>query len=297
VRLWRPSWKILVAFLIRFALASGTVSYQSWRPDMKFAVIAATMLMCAGSALAADVKVIDADAKFPEGPFVENGVLYYAQYGAGEIDKWDGKQRTVLWHQEGSGANAVQRFGDGFIIAGYDNGTIVLTDGSGTTKTVIATDDEGQKLLGPNDIALDGKGGAYVSLSGPWESGPIVGKIVHVDKDGKTRVLAKDIHYANGLVVAGDGQTLYVNESEAGRVIQFKIADDGSLSDRRLYLRLYELGEPAAAYPDGIKLGPDGNLYIGEYSAGRILVVDPPTKKLVKTIQRRREDDLCHGRG
>jgi sugar lactone lactonase YvrE len=251
---------------------------------MKFAVIAATMLLCCGSAMAADVKVIDADAKFPEGPFVENGVLYYAQYGAGEIDKWDGKQRTVLWHQEGSGANAVQRFGDGFIIAGYDNGTIVLTDASGTTKTVIAQDDEGQKLLGPNDIALDGKGGAYVSLSGPWESGPIVGKIVHVAKDGKTRVLAKDIHYANGLVVSADGQTLYVNESEAGRVIRFKIAADGSLSDRRLYLRLYELGEPAAAYPDGIKLGPDGNLYIGEYSAGRILVVDPSTKKLVKTI-------------
>ena len=45
---------------------------------------------------------------------------------------------------------------DGFMIAGYDNGTIVLTDASGTTKTVIAQDDEGQKLLG------------MLALEAPW---------------------------------------------------------------------------------------------------------------------------------
>ncbi len=245
----------------------------------------AAFLLAGGlAAQAADIKVIDGQAKFPEGPFVEKGILYYAQYGAGEIDKWDGSTRSVVWQKDGSGANSVQRFGSGFIIAGYDDGTIVLTDADGKTKTVIDKDDEGQPLLGPNDIALDGKGGAYVTLSGPWETDPIVGKVVHVTADGTAQVVAKDIHYANGLVLSADGKTLYVNESEANRVIQFAVADDGTLSDRRLYVRLYELGEPPSAYPDGIKLGPDGNFYIGEYSAGRILVVDPASKKLLKTI-------------
>lgn len=251
---------------------------------MKSVAAAAVVLICMGSAQAADIKVIDSDAKFPEGPFVEDGILYYAQYGAGEIDKWDGTKRSVVWSKEGSGANAVQRFGDGFIIAGYDNGTIILTDAQGKTSKIIDHDNEGQKLQGPNDIALDGRGGAYVSLSGPWEPDPIVGKVVHVTSDGTANVVAKDIHYANGLVLSKDGKTLYVNESEANRVIQFTVADDGSLSDRRLFLRLYTLGEPPSAYPDGIKLGPDGNIYIGEYSDGRILVVDPATKKLVKKI-------------
>ena len=184
----------------------------------------------------------------------------------------------------GGGSNAVQRFGDGFIIAGYDDGTIVLTDADGKTTRVIDKDDEGNKLLGPNDIALDGKGGAYVSLSGPWETDPIVGKVVHVTADGKVSIVAKDIHYANGLVLSKDGKTLYVNESEANRLIQFTVGDDGTLSDRKLFLRLYELGEPPSAYPDGVKLGPDGNLYIGEYSAGRILIVDPASKKLLRTV-------------
>lgn len=248
------------------------------------AAVAALLLALGSAAFAADIKVIDGDAKFPEGPFVENGILYYAQYGAGEIDRWDGKTRSVLWKQEGSGANAVERFGAGFIIAGYDSGTIVLTDGDGRTTSVIDHDEAGNKLAGPNDIALDGRGGAYVTLSGPWETPPIVGKVVHVKADGKAKVVAENIHYANGVAVSKDGETLYVNESEANRVIQFTIADDGSLADRKLFVRLYELGEPPSAYPDGIKLGPDGNLYIGEYSAGRILVVDPATKKLLRRI-------------
>lgn len=251
---------------------------------MKLSIAALMFAMAIASAQAADIKVIDTDAKFPEGPFVENGVLYYAQYGASEISKWDGTKRTTLWSKKGSGCNAVQRFGDGFIIAGYDDGTIVLTNAAGETKMVLDHDNEGDKLLGPNDIALDGKGGAFVTLSGPWETDPIVGKIVHVTSDGKVAVVAKDIHYANGLTRSKDGKLLYVNESEANRLIQFSIGDDGSLTDRKLFLRLYELGEPPSAYPDGVKLGPDGNLYIGEYSAGRILIVDPSTKKLVRSV-------------
>lgn len=174
---------------------------------MRAAIAVLTLMMLGSVAHAADIAVIDPAAKFPEGPFVENGILYYAQYGAGEIDKWDGKTRSILWKQDGSGANAVQRFGNGFIIAGYDNGTIVLTDTDGKTKTVIEHDDEGEKLLGPNDIALDGKGGAYVTLSGPWETPPIVGKVVHVTPDGTAKVMAKDIHYANGIQVSKDGKT------------------------------------------------------------------------------------------
>lgn len=241
-------------------------------------------LIGTGPVLAADPQVIDGAAKFPEGPFVENGVLYYAQYGVGEIDSWDGSTRKVLWSQPGSGANAVQRFGDGFIVAGYDNGRIILLDASGKTRTEIGVDDAGQPLVGPNDIALDGHGGAYVSLSGPWEAAPIVGKVVHVTPDAHVKVVADDIHYANGLVLSADRQRLFVNESEAGRVIQFTVGKDGTLADRRLFARLTELDEPVGAYPDGIKLGPDGNLYIGLFSAGRILVVTQEGK-LVRKIE------------
>ncbi|MBZ9739703.1 MULTISPECIES: hypothetical protein [unclassified Mesorhizobium] len=81
-------------------------------------VLALAFAMLSTSVQAANITVIDGNAKFPEGPFVEKGILYYAQYGASEVDMWDGKTRTTIWSKDGSGSNAVQRFGEGFIIAG-----------------------------------------------------------------------------------------------------------------------------------------------------------------------------------
>jgi sugar lactone lactonase YvrE len=43
---------------------------------------------------------------------------------------------------------------------------------------------------------------------------------------------------------------------------------------------MHEVGEAPNAYPDGIKLGPDGCYYIGLYSAGRIVVVNEEGKLL-----------------
>ena len=48
--------------------------------------------------------------------------------------------------------------------------------------------------------------------------------------------------------------------------------------NRRLFAKLDVLGEPADVYPDGIKLGPDGRLYVGLYSAPVILVLDAEGK-------------------
>ena len=155
---------------------------------------------------------------------------------------------------------------------------MVQISSDGKTVSSSAKDNAGAALVGPNDGTPDGKGGIYFTTSGPWESAPILGRVLHMSADGTIRPLADDLHYANGIALAPDGQRLYVNESEAGRVISFKVESDGTLSDRRLFVRLSALDEPPEAYPDGLKSGPDGNLYIGLYSAGRILVVDKDGK-------------------
>lgn len=234
------------------------------------------------SLLAGDATVITADAAFPEGPFWADGKLYYAEYGGHRVSVWDGTSNRALWSQDGCGPSAVMPFQDGMLVTCYDNGTYMKIGADGTALQVWDKDAAGATLLGPNDLTADGKGGAFVTASGPWESGPIVGKVYHLDAAGDLIPVADDLHYANGIQLSADGSRLYVNESEAGRVISFAVAADGSLSDRRLFVRLTDLDEPVGAYPDGIKLGPDGNLYIGLYSAGRIVVVSPEGKLVRK---------------
>lgn len=240
------------------------------------AFVAAAAL--AQGAVAADVKVVNDKAAFPEGPAFIDGTLHYVEYGGNTILSWDGEKNTQLWKSEGCGPSAVLPLGDGdLVVTCYDNGTIARVSRGGETVATYDKDDAGNALVGPNDLTADGKGGIWFTASGPWESAPIVGKVYHLAADGTIRMAAGDLHYANGIALSPDGMRLYVNESEAGRVISFAVGTDGALSDRRLFVRVGTVDEAsgAGAYPDGLKVGPDGNLWIGQYSKGRIVVVDP----------------------
>lgn len=243
---------------------------------MKFVAAISLLVALSSAALAAEPQVIDPNAQFPEGPIYLDGKLTYAQYGASKISVWDGSAVKTLYEQPGCGANALYPLGDDLIVACYDGNSLSVISRDGKLVKSYDKASNGDTIQGPNDIASDGKGGVYVTASGPWETAPIVGKVFHVTADGTITEVANDIHYANGVTLTPDGKRLLVAESEAGRVISFAVGADGSLTDRRLFVRVGKVDEKSGidAYPDGIKLGPDGNLYIGQYSSGRIVVVD-----------------------
>jgi sugar lactone lactonase YvrE len=245
----------------------------------------ATLLLLPASLAAAEVVVINEQARFPEGPLVVGETLYYVEYGGQTLVTWDGKTNAVLWTQEGCGPSAlVQLEGGDFLVTCYDSGSIARVSAKGETLANYAKDADGGTLLGPNDLTLDRKGGAYFTASGPWESAPIVGHVYRIDASGKIVSVADDLHYANGIELSHDGKTLYVIESEAARVIQFAVAEDGSLSDRRLFFRHADAGvkHEWGPYPDGMKLDAKGNLFVGHYSAGQILAIDPEGKVLAE---------------
>lgn len=237
-------------------------------------VLAAALMGAPASAQ--DLVVINDQAEFPEGPAVIGGTLYYTQYAGHVVTAWDGETNREIWRQEGCGPSAVAPLGDDLVVTCYDNGAIARISRAGDFIAAYDADRSGAPLVGPNDFTSDERGGLYFTTSGPWESAPIVGKVHHMTEAGAITTVADDLHYANGLAMGEDGR-LYVNESEAGRVISLAVAADGSLSDRRHFARVGAIDPEAGAdaYPDGLKRGPDGNFYIGLYSAGRITVVDP----------------------
>jgi sugar lactone lactonase YvrE len=239
-------------------------------------------LIMGTGALAGEAEVIVEDASFPEGPLWHDGQLYYVEYGADTVMRWDGKANTQVWRQEGCGPSAVVGIGDGrFLVTCYDANTLVEITPAGETLKTLTEAREGQPFVGPNDAVVDGDGGIYFSASGVWDiAAPIDGKIFYIAPDGTISEVANDIHYSNGLALSPDGRTLYASEMAAQRVLRFEVNDDGTLGDRHLFARLGDLaadpqGVDIYMGPDGLKTDSAGNLYIAQFEGGRVLVANP----------------------
>lgn len=93
--------------------------------------------------------------------------------------------------------------------------------------------------------------------------------IACVENDGRTRVVAKDLSFPNGMVVTPDGKTLIVAETMGHRLTAFDIGADGSLANRRVYAQL-----PEDVSPDGIALDAEGAVWLanpeGKFGALRV---------------------------
>ena len=121
-----------------------------------------------------------------------------------------------------------------------------------------------------NDMVVDAQGRSYIGsfgydLMGGEEAKPA--NIVMVTPDGQTRVVADGLGFPNGSVISPDGSTFIVAETFANCLTAFSIADDGSLSDRRVFAQLGE------ATPDGICLDAEGAVWVSSFGGGEFIRV------------------------
>ena len=255
------------------------------------AFAAAALLLTAGMggrAGAGEVRVLNDDAHFPEGPVWYHGKLYYVEYDRSAVMVWDGSKNSVFSAEKGCGQSAVVPTVRGeFLTTCYDNGSIGRMSADGTVLPAYSHDKDGNPFLGPNDLAPDGRGGVYFTASG--HLGPVIdGKVFYIAPDESITQAAIDLHNANGLAVSPDGTLLYVVETEEHRLLQFKIGAGGSLSDRRVFVNLDDLtNHVAPIWPDGVKVSSTGDLYVGQSPRdlrmpllGQIFVISPQGKLL-----------------
>ena len=95
-------------------------------------------------------------------------------------------------------------------------------------------------------------------------------RLVCVNPDGSARIVAEGLTFPNGIVISPDGKTLIVAESYAPCLTAFDIAEDGSLSNRRVFAPL-----ASDIRPDGIALDAEGAVWIAnpENTQGRATVL------------------------
>jgi sugar lactone lactonase YvrE len=105
---------------------------------------------------------------------------------------------------------------------------------------------------------VDGRGHIYLNSTGfrfgQEDFRP--GIIALVTPDGSARQVADDIAFPNGMVVTPDNSTLIISESFGRRLTAFDIAEDGSLSGRRVWAE--DVG------PDGICMDAEGAIWTGD---------------------------------
>lgn len=222
-------------------------------------------------------------ASYPEGPIWQNGKLYYVEYSTNRLMVWDRKKAAVFWEKPGCGHSGMIPYGkDHFLVSCYDSSSVEEVDAGGKEVHRFTADDSGASLSAPNDFFSDGKGGIYFTGSGDTK-GP--GRVFHLSADGKSlRMLADNIPGANGIAVSKDGKLLLVAQTREHQIMGFPINADGSLGERSVWAKLEEISpDNTRNGPDGLKVGPDGNVYIAQNGAGRVLVADM-NKKLVRKI-------------
>ena len=111
-----------------------------------------------------------------------------------------------------------------------------------------------------NEIVVDGRGNAYVNNIGfdfpVGEFAP--GIVALLTPDGSVRQVADGVAFPNGMAVTPDNSTLIVAESYGNKLTAFDIAEDGGLSNRRVWADL------GVGVPDGICLDAEGAVWYAD---------------------------------
>jgi sugar lactone lactonase YvrE len=194
---------------------------------------------------------------FGESPRWHAGRLWFSDWGAHEVIAvdLDGIHEVIV--NVASLPFCIDWLPDGRLLITSDR-LLLRQEPDGTLVT--HADLSGLSEFGWNDIAVDGRGNAYINNVGfQFPGGEFrPGIVAVVTPDGSARQVADGVAFPNGMVVTPDNSTLIVAESYGQRLTAFDIEADGSLSHRRVWAAL------DGGVPDGICLDAEGAVWYGD---------------------------------
>ena len=194
------------------------------------------------------------DLVIGESPRWHENRLWFAHWGTGEIVAVDLEGNAEVAGRGPPGLGwSIDWLPDGRLLVTGEGLVRVEPDGS----TVPHADLSSLGVDGFNEIVVDGRGNIYVNGGADFEpgEGEAPGIIALVTPDGSVRRVADGIAFPNGMAVTPDNSTLIIAESFAARLTAFDIADDGGLSNRRVWAD--------GVGPDGICIDAGGAIWTG----------------------------------
>lgn len=207
---------------------------------------------------------------FLEGPRWHEHALYVSDMHAGEVLRVTrGGDAEVVARVPGSpsglgwlpnGSMLIVSMEDRKLLLGLDDGMVgEAADCSGLAPNEI------------NDMVVDQHGNAFISQFGfDFHGGEKMRKapVLRVDPDGGVHEASDGLRMANGMVITADQRTLIVAESAGRRLIGFDLADDGTLTNQRVWAEL-----PEGDFPDGICIDTEDAVWIAGPASDRFVRV------------------------
>ena len=215
----------------------------------------------------ADTEVVLDGLAFPEGPRWHDGRLWFSDMHAHEVvalDPTSGERETIV--EVPACPSGLGWLPDGtlLIVSMEDRRLVRFEDGA----LVEHADLSSIATFHCNDMVVDWLGRAYVGNFGfdlHQRAEMVPATLARVDPDGSVHAVAEDMGFPNGSVIYDT--TLVVGESFAGRLAAFDIADDGALTNRRVWAQL------EGAVPDGICLDAEGAIWVAAPLSNEVLRV------------------------
>ncbi len=171
------------------------------------------------------------------------------------------------YRQPGSNGLAIDREGR-LTLNQHGNRRVVRLNADGS-ETVLADHFEGNRLNSPNDLVFRRDGTLFFTDpffglpkfdKDPRKELPFSG--VFSLRDGKLRLVTKELSGPNGIALSPDEKFLYVGNWQDDRkvVMRYPVNDDGSTGAGELFFDMTSAGGEDAI--DGIKVDIEGNLFV-----------------------------------
>ncbi|WP_428249559.1 SMP-30/gluconolactonase/LRE family protein [Ferrovibrio sp.] len=264
---------------------------------------------------ASELRECASGLQFPEGPVaLGDGSLLVVEMARGTLTRIHGGGKLQVIAHLGGGPNgaalgpdgrcvvcnnggAVFRRFDGHLVPGfpppgYSSGWIDSVNLSTGKSQRLYDRCDGIPLKAPNDIVFDSHGGFWFTDLGKDHQAARTrdrGAVYYAKADGsRISEAIFPLEGPNGIGLSPDEKTLYVAESNSGRLWAFDLAGPGKLASsptRPTWQRGRMLwASPCFAMLDSLCLDAEGNIYVASVPAGTIEIISPTGKWLGQIV-------------
>jgi gluconolactonase len=193
------------------------------------------------------------------------------------------------------------------VYASFSAGEIVRLESDGK-RTVLASQFEGKRINGPNDLVVKSDSSIYFTdslASSEQTSGPdcdkwwmqcgngdrVPHKGVYFIKAGVVHLFSQTVDHPNGLAFSRNEKYLYVANTLLENILRFDIKPDGTGRNEQVFAAMG--GDIYVGAPDGIKVDIKGNVYCT--GPGGIWIFSPAGKHIGTILTPERTTNFTFG--